>query len=118
MDVPFRDPKDPFWQWLLSIRKLLRFILSPKLTESQLQSMNETLEIVMNTRITLTKSDKQDETSDKSDEVELSDESDEFEISDELDEISEMAKKDKKVLPKCDPPIRWKEHFLSHFLGT
>jgi hypothetical protein len=109
-----RDPKDPFWQWLLHIRRLLRFILSPKLTESQLNCMNETIEMVMNTRIKLTKVDNREETSDSvdSDEIELSDE-DEF--SDEV-ELNDETKKIKKIVPKCQPPIRWKEHFLSHLL--
>ena len=30
-----KDTDDPYWQWFLQIRKFLRFMLMPKLTESQ-----------------------------------------------------------------------------------
>ena len=49
------DSEDQYWQWLLLIRKFLRFITMPELSQNQLNLMNETLYKMMNTRLDLTR---------------------------------------------------------------
>ena len=50
-----KDFDDPHWIWLLRIRKFLRFMLMPQLTESQVKAMGETLENLMDIRLKLTR---------------------------------------------------------------
>ena len=87
-----KNPQDEFWMWLLAIRKFLRFMLMPEITESQLNSMNETLENVMNTRMRLTR------------------------VTNINNSKSKKKKGCKKKVQKYNPPIIWKEHNLSHFM--
>ena len=80
-----KDPEDKFWKWLLLIRKFLRFIRMPSVSESQLLLMQETLDEMMNLRLLLTR-------------------------------IPGVENdKNEKPVPKHEPSVKWKEHFLSHF---
>ena len=49
------DTQDEYWLWLLEIRKFLKFVLMPKVTESQLEQMELTLTKMMNIRLKLTR---------------------------------------------------------------
>ena len=104
-----RDPNDNYWQWLLLIRRFLRYILMPQLTDSQIIEMDRTLDILMNVRLNLTRISPEPEedkdTADINENVEIDTSDDEIEDS-EIDE---------KVSSKYKPTVKWKEHFLSHF---
>ena len=45
-----KDPNDDYWKWLLLIRKFLKFMLMPEISESQVLAMEELLDKMMNLR--------------------------------------------------------------------
>ena len=51
LDVYIKDFNNEYYQWLLSIRKFLRFVKMYKITESQLVEMDSVLETMMNFRL-------------------------------------------------------------------
>ena len=87
-----KDYQDPQWLWLLEIRKFLRYMLMPVLTEDQVKAMSETLEKTMNIRLKLTRVK-----------------------NDSSAEDSKSSEKLEKAKPKHDPRVKWKEHYLGHF---
>ena len=111
-----RDPADEFWVWLLVIRRFLRFISMPKMTESQVIEMDKTLENLMDTRLKLTRVPLESE-EDKDITITASsvDENEQIDISDDENEDNDDNDKKVKVVSKYKPTVKWKEHFLSHF---
>ena len=49
------NPEDEYWQFFLKIREFLRFMLMPKVSESQLVEMDNALDRLMNDRMRLTR---------------------------------------------------------------
>ena len=50
-----QDHENRYWQWLLSLRRFLRFVTMYQLAESQVQAMETALEDLMSFRFELTK---------------------------------------------------------------
>ena len=93
-----KDFDDPYWIWLLRIRKFLRFMLMPQLTESQVKAMGETLENLMNIRLHLTRI------------IEPSTEKNK-----NTSRMKKIKVKSNIFKGKHDPSVKWKEHYLGHF---
>ena len=88
------DHENRYWQWLLSLRRFLRFVTMYQISESQVQAMEAALEDVMSFRFELTKKpDIEKNSSDKS---------------------GKKGKKGKTNVskPRLQPPLTYKEHYL------
>ena len=112
-----KDSTDEYWQWFLVIRQYFRFIHMPKLTDSQVNDMDKTLEKLMNIRMRLTRVHLE-----SGEEINISktindiDDDEEVDVSDDEEEETNSSNgKNEKVVSKYKPTIKWKEHFLSHF---
>ena len=91
-----KNPENPYWKWILLIRKFLRFVSMSQVSSSQLAQMDACLCELMNTRLRLTKVATVGDTKPS-------------------DNCSEQNESKDKKKPKYKPPLRYKEHALSHF---
>ena len=113
-----KDVNNPFWQWFLQIRQFLRYMQMPKISDTQIDEMDSALISLMNTRLKLTKISvaKVDDNNLECDNSSCNDAEDDKsdEISD--DESSDTSGDEEVInnLSKYDPPVRYKEHALSH----
>ena len=108
------NSEDYYWQLLLGIRKLLKFIAMPKLSAHQIDQMDAVIQKTVNLRMKLTKienvvEDIYDVQSDAKEENESI-----SSCSSEDEEKEPCNEKKGKVVSKYSPPIVMKEHFLSH----
>ena len=90
------DTQDEYWLWLLEIRKFLKFVLMPKVTESQLEQMELTLTKMMNLRLKLTRVNEKKPTI-PIDDLELSEIDDAYENND-METIYEIEAKKSKYM--------------------
>ena len=98
-----QDRNNDYWQWLLCIRKFLRFVTLYKITETQVQAMEATLEQLMSFRFKLTKR----VVSTKKEDSKISENNeDESEVDEEQQTV--------KTKPNLDPPLVFKEHYLRY----
>ena len=123
-----QDTNDPYWQWLLVIRKFFRFMSMPILTDSQIDEMDKTLDTLMNFRLPLTKIDQENVAGKNGDTTEGTKISENVTKETEIDEDSTNTESDEestdteadvetkeKIVSKHKPTVKFKEHFLSHF---
>ena len=96
---------DPYWLWLIDIRKYLRYLQMSKVSDSQLDKMDLLLGKMMNQRLKLTLVDPTSEKEFNAPEI-TSDSDSESEIEIETTDEPNTNAPTEKAKKKYNPPLR------------